>query len=661
MEAVSKHGLQGEMIRAPIPPGRDPFVNTFLLALGKGEDGEERFWISSWNSNVGSLGVLVTESGKERIYRFESPHNGFYSAAQEDQDTIWLCGNLSTVVRLTLSTGSMEAYETGAPPCLVFQGMVLDHKTGRLAAAAYQLTKTKTAAFSFDYRNRKPVKVYDDVCKELHMCSSFPNGNGTYSCVMYNPGVTLLHWNPQNESMESVSLSQPSTDQLNPLKSNDGISRLISNDEGWWYFPEKGWYNPVTRSLMVGGMRPDREMTWFARRGSLVWGVSSAKSGVNIGVWDMSNGQVSELCSIPDAQTGCVNLTAAEKVVVVNMYGEFYRFDGKSGELELYKPLPTNSIGRVESLCRINEERLLGTSYITQRFWEINLGTGEGHDCGRAAPGAGEILKTWNLDGKIYMAAYVGNELVEYNPEEHPRFPENPRVVANPPGGMRPVAAAANESVLYYSASHHYGNLGCILTRYDSASGAKRYEDDPIPGQMIRSLLHDKDSRSLLAGTTMFADCNSCKPSSDLCYFARVDDSDLSVIEQCAAPKGTRLAAVKGPVSKDEYLCTVSGDFNGENTSYWFILSSGKLEVPALQSMQKLPKNMRELISAGKFGLFILHIDDRIELWDMLKQRCIQILYTDPEIYSCQVQGDSVYLVTPKEVLVLENCLAVYS
>ena len=39
-----------ETLRVPIPPGRDPFVNTPLLALGPGADGAERFWISTWNS-----------------------------------------------------------------------------------------------------------------------------------------------------------------------------------------------------------------------------------------------------------------------------------------------------------------------------------------------------------------------------------------------------------------------------------------------------------------------------------------------------------------------------------------------------------------------------------------------------------------------------------
>lgn len=43
--------FSGESMRVPIPSGRDPFVNTPLLALGPGEDGSERFWISTWNDS----------------------------------------------------------------------------------------------------------------------------------------------------------------------------------------------------------------------------------------------------------------------------------------------------------------------------------------------------------------------------------------------------------------------------------------------------------------------------------------------------------------------------------------------------------------------------------------------------------------------------------
>ncbi|MBR5479961.1 MAG: hypothetical protein IKU84_07255 [Clostridia bacterium] len=52
-----------------VPLTRDPFVNTPLIHAGFDTDsGEERFWISTWNANVGCLGALVTPNGKSRTY-----------------------------------------------------------------------------------------------------------------------------------------------------------------------------------------------------------------------------------------------------------------------------------------------------------------------------------------------------------------------------------------------------------------------------------------------------------------------------------------------------------------------------------------------------------------------------------------------------------------
>ncbi|MDF2670539.1 MAG: hypothetical protein K0R67_2845 [Paenibacillus sp.] len=647
---------QGEIIRAAIPRTRDPFINTSLLALGPGDDGEERFWISSWNSNSGSTGVIVTESGKERIYRFPPLYGGFYSAAQEDEDTLWLCGNLSKVVKLTLSNGEIEEFETGAPSALVFQGMALDRQHGKLFASAYPMPTT--ASFSFDFRNRVPSKVYMSLTKELYMCSSFENGDGTYTIVSYNPQISLLHWNPLDDKVEKVTLEESVAGTLPPLKNSEGISRLIRNDEGLWYFPGKGWYNPLNRSLTKDGPRPEQEMTWFARIGDQAWGAAAHNSDVRIGLWDMQDNRVKDLCIIPDGFAGSVHLTTSAKIVAVNLYGNFYRYDGITGELEMTKVLPTDSLAEVDCLLRIDKDRLLGTPFITQAFWELNLATGVGVDLGRAAPGPGEILETWKFGDKVYMAAYVGGELVEYDPGKPAKFPINPRVVAAPPGGQRPVAAAQIGEVLYYSNSHKYGNLGCIVTKYDTSSGTPLYKDDPIPGQMIRSLCYDIGTRSLLAGTTMHADVNSCTPNSDLCYFARLDEHDMSVVRTAAAPLGTTLAAVHGAVTSGSYLCTVRGTFNDEAATYWFVMAADSLEVPELQQMGRVPKNMKRLLSTGQPGLFLLQIEDRFELWNMQTEQRVQVLYQDSTVYRCLVQDDSVYLLKPEEVVILENCLS---
>jgi len=642
----------GTIIRVPIPKGRDPFVNTPLLSLGPGEDGVERFWISTWNSNAGTLAALVTEDGRHRIYRFPD-HPGFYSAAQEDADTLWLCGWLNKVVRLTLSTGKYETYDTGAPSALVFEGMVLDHATGKLFAAAFPAPYTQTVAFSFDFRNRKPVAVHEIGCLDHYMRCHFPNGDGSYSIVLHCPGETLLRWDPRTETVDYLEYSKSLDTEV---LSQGTTYRLIGDDAGRRYIRGAGWFNPNTRAF-EDGPRPAREMTWFARRRDRAWGVNYENAKVTVGQWDFSTGKVRDLCTVSDSQLHNVNLTASGKLVSVNLYGEFFRFDGETGALEMSRRLPSDSWGYVDCLLRIDEDRLLGTPFITQRFWQVNIRTGEGMDCGRAAPGAGEVLQTWKIGKKVYMASYTGAELTEYDPDEFPHFPENPRVVADPPHGMRPVAGTDDGRNIYYSCSTEYGTLGSALAKYDTKTGETRYALRPLGNQQIWSLWYDKASHGLVCATTMHSDCRSCPPTDDLCYFAVLDPDTLQprIKVKVPAPAGTEGARILGPLGKGRYLaaCDLA---EGRRL---FTLDLAAFTVPSLEEMKPEPKGCGAIYAANRPGLFVLYVGQRLELRDMRRMKRLRVIFRryDASCHGYHVQGDSVYIVKPKEVVILENVL----
>ncbi|HTL51317.1 MAG TPA: hypothetical protein VL860_01950, partial [Planctomycetota bacterium] len=474
---------KGKVLTVPIPQTRDPFVNTPLLPVGPGKNGAERFWISSWNSLEGTIGVLVDEFGQSRIYRFKNPdYGGFYSAVQEDDDTLWLCGWLDFVVRLRLSTGKTETFPTGAPHALVFAGMAFDRATGKLFAAAFP--PPHIAAFSFDIKNKKTVKLHREFTPQHYMRCSFPNGNGTHTVVMQCPGLEFLQWNPADDSLST----KPLAENLDLHHDGPLTYRMIADDRGRRYVPHQGWYDPIAKSFDTGSPKPEKEMPWFARQGTFAYGAE----GDHFYEWDLATGKVRSVCVIPHANYLDTQVTASRRLISVNYDGFFARVDAQTGAPECTQKLATDSIGHVDCLVRVDKDRLIGTPFITQRFWEANLKTGKGFDCGKAAPGGGEILEVWNLRNKIYMAAYGGGELVEYDPRYHPNFPENPRIVADAPGGMRPVAKADDGTSLYYSCSANYGNLGSTLTKFNTRTGLASYSQNPLPNQQINSMVYSK-------------------------------------------------------------------------------------------------------------------------------------------------------------------------
>jgi len=644
--------MGASVIHVPIPKSRDPFVNAPLLSLGRGRRGVERFWTSSWNANVGTTGVVVGEEGTHRIIRFGRRFPGFYSAAQESRRVLWLCSSIGSVVRLDLVTGKHRWYETGAPYALVFQGMPFDRRTGKLFAAAYP--GRETAAFSFDTRRRKPAKVYRDVCPDHYMRVSFPNGDGTWSIVLVCPGVSIVRWDPARETVETTRLADE-TDLHGPAGL---LMRLIADETGRVYFPGFGWYNPRTRRFLKTGPRPEREARWFARRGGIAYGASGAGEDVRVVAWDMNSGGVADLCAIPDAQGLGVNVTASGKIVSVNTYGVFHRFDARTGTLEMTRTLPADAVGRVDCVCRIDDDRLLGTPFITQRFWEANVRTGAGYDCGRAAPGSGEVLLTWKIGRKVYMAAYTGGELVEYDPAEHPHFPENPHGVARPPHGMRPVAAADDGRNIFYATSAHYGHCGSTLTRYDTHTGEAVHATNPLSDLQIRSLCHDRKTDTLLVGSTIHADCASCPPKAKTCAVARIRASDLKVMKRKRMPAGIDHVRVVGPLGRGRWLCTAGANAWSDDGNRAFALDGETLAAPPQRDWRDLPDKTHRIVFADRVGKFVLLTrDGRVELWDMRKFICLRRLARYGDIHKLSVQADSLYLLRRKSVTILEDAL----
>ncbi|MCX5662282.1 MAG: hypothetical protein NTW19_21595 [Planctomycetota bacterium] len=658
---------KGKTARVAIPPTRDPFINSLMTRLTPDKNGLERFFVTTYNSISGCLAVCINEAGEHRSYRFHqkkygATHAGFYGVVQEDDDTLWLCGTIDNVSRLTLSTGKLETYETGAPSALIFQGLTFDKPTGKLLGIAFP--PPKTTAFVFDTRTRKGVKVIETAQGVgNYMRYTVPNKDGTWTIVMHMPGNHLFIWDPRTDALDPVTIT-PTYESEN---FDATTYMVITDDAGRIYFPGKGWFDPVTKQYGEGP-RPQSERTWFGRIGDHAWGVSASGGNVSTFRWDMKTGKVSPVAPISDCSAQGVNLTASGKIVSVNLYGEFHRFDAMTGALECSRRLDADGVGHIDTMCLLDDRRLLGTPFITQRFWEADLKTGKGADMGRAAPGYGEIMQLRKIGKKVYLAAYAGGELTEYDPAQPARYPENPRTVADPPLAMRPVAIDTDGRILYWSSSREYGKLGCIIARYDTRTGLSTYVDSPLGDQMVTSLFYERKTDSLLVATTIHADCQSCPATADRACLARLDAKTLKPVERVDAPKGVEHSTIVGPLAPGKWVACWNRPNAGKP---WFVVESGAMKAPApapgeSESATK-PWPVEKVHSvhyAGSPGKFLIHAPGQLGVWDLrkapgklLRELPIPALKPGSHIHRLFVQDATVMFNTAEEVFVLRDAL----
>lgn len=585
-------------VRTPPSPG--PFVNAKLTSLGPGCDGIERFWISAYGGTGGAIGVAVDLGGTMQSYRFGRDHPCLYSAAAEDHDTLWLCGDMARLVRLKLSSGEVDTFPTGVASNLPFAGMAFDGATRRLFLAAKP--GDRPTGFSFDTRTKEAVQ-FQDRWKGKYHYNSFPNGDGTWSLLLYFP-AQLIRWDPRTDDVwpSAVDLGQTPLNYLYRMPFVEGRGR---------YLPSLGWYDAPRDQLRSAGPRPPREMLWFGCHGERLFGCEADSADLRIAVWDLRRDRIDDLTRIPDTPLHGVTVSQKGDVAAMSMFGDFHVFDGESGGMKVAARVTAMPRPRTNGARMIGPDRLLGTTFITQRFWEADLATGKTCDRGRAAPGSGQVTQIQRIGKRLYFAAYTGGELTRYDLDQPAAFPTNPRVVAQHPMAMRPVASLQANRVLWYACSRKYGNLGSVLLRHDTRSGTTRWGVDPLGPRQIMTMLRDPACGELLCGSTIHADMASATPAVDHAALGRIDADDLTLRDVRETP-GLRVDVV-GWVRRGVALCCDC--HHGGRKPY--LLDAATLErvdVPAME----MPAH---IAWAGRVGRFVVEAQDRLELHDLRRRR----------------------------------------
>lgn len=642
--------------KVSIPKTRDPFVNAQLVPAGiDSETGEERFWCSTWNSISGSIGALINESGNNQLYHFKSKEKeyGFYGASYAGNDTLWLSCFLSSITKLDLKTGKTETFPTSMPHALSVSGFVYDDFTGKAFWATYCSDEMKRNGLSYDTKRKSVSTVFKDIpLKNNQLRHSVKNINGTYTLINCVPDFELLLWDPVSDTVEVILESCEPGKNLSFLD----YSVVIQRVDGAIYLPSYGWFDPLKKSF-VNGIAPSFEASWFGTDGKYAYGSKTFPLGnTSLYKWNFETGAVDFVTEIPDALNYGFRLTKRNKIVCLNMYGFFYRIDPLNGVIETSVKLSSDAVGHIDCLYRINEERLLCTPFITQRFFEINLKTGENFDLGRATGGVGEVLVITELNQKIYMASYTKGQLVEYDPILPAHFPENPRIIVSPPKNvMRPIAICQNSETIFYSCSHKYGFLGSTLISYNPEKNMTLIASNPLPNQMICSLKYNQSINMLLASTTYHADCRSCNPKDDFCMVALLNPSTLLPIKTLKVVAQYEYFHIFGQLSDSTYLCGSSNYHKELKHGFTlFALDINKFEITPFSLPKKLSqKYLKWIYPTDNNGIYIAVTENDVEIWDLSTGKFIKKLCDNPGIYKAVVQDKNIYLICKREIYIV--------
>lgn len=648
--------MKRKTTKTPIPATRDPFVNAQLVPAGiDSETGEERFWASTWNSNSGSIGALVTASGKNRLYHFnpDKKEFGFYGASYAGNDIMWLSCFLDTITKLDLKTGITETFHTGLPHALSVSGFVYDDKTKKVFWAAYCADEMKRNGLSFNTEYETISTIFKDIpLKNNQLRCSVKNIDGTYTFINCVPDVELLLWDPVNDSIDIIMESRKPGGNLSFLE----YTAVIQRKDGAIYLPAFGWFDSLKRQF-VNGKTPITEAAWFGSDEQYAYGSKTLPMGnTSIYRWNLETGDVDYITEIPDSLLYGFRLTSKKKIVCVNLYGFFFRIDAMTGAIETSVKFESDSIGHIDCLYRIDEDRLLCTPFITQRFFEINIKTGKGCDLGRATGGAGEVLEVAGLNNKIYMTSYTRGQLVEYDPKQPAHFPENPRIVVAPTGKvMRPVAMCQNSDTIFYSCSHKYGFLGSTMIRYSPSANDSLIVTNPLPNQMIRSLEYDEKINMIIAATTYHADCRSCVPEDDFCMVALLDPFTLLPGKTMKVITEYEYFHIFGKLTDRLYLCGGSNyHLELEHGYSFFVFDPCEMKMETFLLPHALTdKGLIRIYSTDEPGIYITATFKEVEVWNFNTGQFIEKLCDNPGFYKAVVQDNNLYLICKKEIITI--------
>lgn len=194
-------------------------------------------------------------------------------------------------------------------------------------------------------------------------------------------------------------------------------------------------------------------------------------------------------------------LTASTKNgELLGVRGQDY-FVVKPGDKDVkLRPIPVESSVRETMFLRVDPRGVLwGGPPFGQTLWYMDPKTKKSINTSTVCDALGEVYDVVFANGKVYAVAYVGGDVIEYDPNQpwDQWNRKNPKVIAEmgSKGYIRPEGGTAlgPDGKLYTGWMANYGVYGGALSITDLKTGENELIENPLGEQAIFTALADTD------------------------------------------------------------------------------------------------------------------------------------------------------------------------
>ncbi len=525
--------------RYPIPHSRLPFINAEVEQVSfQGADhlvssvwgGSSGGRIYFWSPDTGSKGFRVLPDGIPGAYMLRTAADGCLYLG---------CGN-GDLIRYDPVADRFENLVTGELKSITWGGCVTDRY------AVWEASPGDVGVY--DWRESKLVKVFRPVDTE------YPTALYGHNVVEAPDGRVLLAIDVPQARLVLLNLETMSAQSHTP----DNIRAVGSTSDAFFWDDE-------TLAVFVRGelhfmAYPGFELVqWIPRpgRGSpggkacvvdgRLYAHNAAENALHVldreaEEWDVAAPEWS------DGEPVTLHPWGDADVCGVTLSGVALRYDTRTGRTDRID-LESSGPMTAHALCPVPDRKIIvGAPFINQRFWVVDMETGTGEDCGRAAPGGGQINQIiWEpVTRRVLQSSYTTSSVTAFDPDARPVWPENPRVLASAQheGQMRPTGLLHDGRYVWMATSPEYGHLGGALSRIDPETGDILVWRHLVRDQKVNSVQVDSNRRRVYCGTEIFADANSAPPTQTTGRLVAFDMDRLTISRAQAIHDGESAARV---------------------------------------------------------------------------------------------------------------------